>query len=246
MRLEGKVALVTGSARGIGKAIAMRLAEEGANLIRTDINIEASEATAKEIEGLGRKALAVKCDVSKRDEVDNLVAKSLEAFGQIDILVNNAGITRDGLFMRMKEEQWDLVMNVNLKSVFNVTQEVFTKSMMKKKAGSIINISSLVGIVGNPGQANYCAAKAGVIGFTKALAKEIASRGVRVNAIAPGFINTEMTAAIPEKLQEEMMKSIPMGRGGNPKEIADAVLYLASDESSYVTSQVLSINGGWA
>ncbi len=246
MRLEGKVALVTGSARGIGKAIALRLAQEGADLIITDINMEASEATAKEIEGMGRKAIAVKCDVSKRDEVNELVAKSLEKFGQIDVLVNNAGITRDGLFMRMKEEQWDLVMDVNLKSVFNVTQEVFTKSMMKKKSGSIINISSLVGIVGNMGQANYCAAKAGVIGFTKALAKEVSNRGVRVNAVAPGFINTEMTAAIPEKMQEEMMKSIPMGRGGEPKEIADAVLYLASDESSYVAGQVLSINGGWA
>lgn len=246
MRLEGKVALVTGSAQGIGKAIASRLAEEGANIVITDINIEASQEAAKEIENLGRKSLAVQCDVSKRDEVNELVAKTLETFGQIDILVNNAGITRDGLFMRMKEEQWDAVMNVNLKSMFNVTQEVFTKAMMKKKVGSIVNLSSLVAIVGNAGQANYCAAKAGVIGFTKSLSKEISSRGVRINAVAPGFIKTEMTAAIPDKMQEEMINGIPMGRGGEPKEIADAVLYLASDEASYVTGQVLSINGGWA
>lgn len=244
MRLSNKVALVTGSARGIGKAIATRLAEEGADLIIADLNIEDGEKTAKEIEGLGRKSLAVGCDVSRRDQINGLVEKCLNKFERIDILVNNAGITKDGLFMRMKEEAWDQVLNINLKSVFLMCQEVFLKAMMKQRSGSIINVSSLVGIIGNAGQVNYCAAKAGVIGFTKALSREIASRNVRVNAIAPGFINTDMTKSIAEKYKEEMLKAIPLKRGGEPEEVANLVLFLSSDESSYITGQIMGINGG--
>jgi 3-oxoacyl-[acyl-carrier protein] reductase len=244
MKLKDKVALISGAARGIGKAIALRLAEEGANIIVTDINKEEAELVVQEIKGMGQDAIAIKCDVSKKAEITVLVEQSLEKFSKIDILVNNAGITKDGLFMRMKEEQWDLVMNINLKSIFLLSQEVFVKSMMKQKSGSIINISSLVGIIGNPGQVNYCAAKAGVIGFSKALSKEVSRWNIRVNAVAPGFIDTDMTRSMAEKYREELIKIIPMNRAGDASEVANTVLFFASDESSYITGQVLSVNGG--
>jgi 3-oxoacyl-[acyl-carrier protein] reductase len=222
----------------------LRLAEEGANIIVTDINKEEAELVVQEIKGMGQDAIAIKCDVSKKAEITVLVEQSLEKFSKIDILVNNAGITKDGLFMRMKEEQWDLVMNINLKSIFLLSQEVFVKSMMKQKSGSIINISSLVGIIGNPGQVNYCAAKAGVIGFSKALSKEVSRWNIRVNAVAPGFIDTDMTRSMAEKYREELIKIIPMNRAGDASEVANTVLFFASDESSYITGQVLSVNGG--
>ena len=244
MCLTGKTAVVTGGSRGIGRAICIELAKQGANIV---VNFSGSEAKAKavveEIEALGPKAIAVQADVADSASVDGLMKQALEAFGSIDILVNNAGITRDNLLMRMKEQEWDDVIDTNLKGVFLCTKAV-TRQMMKQRAGRIINISSIVGVAGNPGQANYVAAKAGVIGLTKTTALELASRNILVNAIAPGFITTEMTDALPEALKESMLKQIPLAKLGQPEDIAKAVAFFASDSASYITGQTLHIDGG--
>ena len=244
MMLEGKTALVTGASRGIGKAIALRLAKEGANIaINFAGNVAAAEEVKAAIEADGGKAILVQADVSDSAAVDAMVKTVVDTFGGIDILVNNAGITRDGLLMRMKEEDWDAVLNTNLKSIFLCTKAV-SKLMMKKRSGRIVNMSSVVGVNGNAGQANYSAAKAGAIGFTKSMAKELAGRGITVNAIAPGFIQTDMTAVLPEAVKESMAKSIPLGRLGAPEEIAGTVLFLVSDCASYITGQVINVDGG--
>lgn len=244
MSLAGKAALVTGASRGIGREIALELARQGANVA---VNFSGSEAKANEvvdeIKALGQEAFAIKCNVSNTEEVSEMVKTVIEQFGRLDILVNNAGITRDNLLMRMKEEEWDDVLNINLKGVFLVTKAV-TRQMMKQRVGRIINISSVVGESGNPGQANYVAAKAGVIGLTKTTAKELASRNITVNAIAPGFITTDMTDKLPEDVKAEMLKQIPLARLGEPKDIAKAAAFLASDDSAYITGQTLHINGG--
>lgn len=244
MTLEGKVALVTGASRGIGREIALELARQGANVA---VNYAGSEAKANEvvdeIKALGKEAFAVKCDVSNNDEVASMVKDTIERFGKLDILVNNAGITKDNLLMRMKENEWDDVINTNLKGVFLCTKAV-TRQMMKQRVGRIINIASVVGVSGNPGQANYVAAKAGVIGLAKTSAKELASRNITVNVIAPGFITTDMTDKLPEEVRTEMLKQIPLARFGEPKDIATATAFLASDDASYITGQTLHINGG--
>ncbi len=241
--LKGKAAVVTGSARGIGKGIARRLADAGASVVISDINAEAANATAQEFTAAGLTAKACACDISKADQADALVEFCVQNFGAIDILVNNAGITKDTLLLRMKQEQWDAVIAVNLTGTFVCTQAAF-KKMFRAQSGSIINISSLVGEHGNAGQANYAASKAGVIGFTKSVALEGASRNVRCNAIAPGFIKTDMTDAIPEAIREEMKKKIPLQRIGLPEDIANGCLFLASDLASFITGHVLDINGG--
>jgi len=242
--LTGKTALVTGASRGIGRAIAIALAEAGADVA---VNYAGSEAAAQEtvraIEALGRKAVMTRANVGKSAEFDAMVAGVLETFGKLDILVNNAGITRDNLIMRMKEEEFDEVIETNLKGVFNGIKAV-TRSMMKQRSGRIINISSVVGTLGNAGQANYVAAKAGVIGLTKSAARELASRGITVNAVAPGFIGTDMTDKLPAEMREKLEKDIPLGRIGRPEEIASAVLYLASDAAGYMTGQTLHVDGG--
>ena len=244
MNLEGKAALVTGASRGIGREIALELARQGANVA---VNFSGSEAKANEvvdeIKALGREAFAVKCNVSNSEEVAEMVKGTIDNFGKLDILVNNAGITKDNLLMRMKEEEWDDVININLKGVFLCTKAV-TRQMMKQRVGRIINIASIVGVSGNPGQANYVAAKAGVIGLTKTTAKELASRNITVNAIAPGFITTDMTDKLPEDVKAEMLKQIPLARLGEPKDIAKITAFLASDDSSYITGQTLHIDGG--
>ena len=242
--LNGKVALITGAARGIGKAIALKYASEGADIAFTDLVInEAAEATVKEIEAFGVKARAYASNAADFEQTHNVVAEILAEFGHIDILVNNAGITRDGLLMRMKNEDFDAVINTNLKGVYYTTKAV-TKLMMKKRYGRIINMASVVGLTGNAGQANYSAAKAGVIGFSKTVAKELASRGITCNMVAPGLIATDMTKDLPEKAKEAMMTSIPLGRAGQPEDVAQAVLFLASDNASYITGQVINVDGG--
>jgi 3-oxoacyl-[acyl-carrier protein] reductase len=242
--LKGKTALVTGGSRGIGRAIALDLARNGAKVA---VNYSGSEAKAKEvvqeIGAIGGEAFAIQADVSKMDSVTAMVKEVITAFGSLDILVNNAGITRDNLIMRMKEEEWDAVMNTNLKGVFNTTKAV-TRQMMKQRSGRIINIASIVGVSGNPGQANYVAAKAGVIGLTKTTAKELSSRNITVNAVAPGFIETDMTDKLEENVKQEMKKQIPLARFGHPEDVAAAVRFLASDDSSYMTGQTLHIDGG--
>lgn len=244
MRFEGKVALVTGASRGIGRAIALALAAEGADVA---VNYAGSEAAAKEvaaeIEAMGRKAFVIQADIASTEASTAMVDAVIKEFGRIDVLVNNAGITRDGLLMRMKEEDWDAVITTNLKGVFNCTKAAI-KYMMKQKSGNIVNISSIVGVMGNAGQANYCAAKAGVIGFTKATAKEVAARGIRVNAIAPGFIKTDMTSVLSEKVVEAMLAGIPLNRLGETEDIAKAVLFLASSDANYITGQTLHVDGG--
>jgi 3-oxoacyl-[acyl-carrier protein] reductase len=244
LNLAGKIALVTGASRGIGREIALELARQGANVA---VNYSGSEAKANEvvdeIKTMGREAFAVKCDVSNAEEVAAMVKDTTSRFGRLDILVNNAGITRDNLLMRMKEEEWDDVLNINLKGVFLCTKAV-TRQMMKQRIGRIINISSVVGVSGNPGQANYVAAKAGVIGLTKTTAKELASRNITVNVIAPGFITTDMTDKLTDELKTEMLKQIPLARLGEPKDIAKATAFLASDDAGYITGQTLNINGG--
>ncbi|KOS69504.1 3-oxoacyl-ACP reductase [Lysinibacillus contaminans] len=243
-KLEGKVAVVTGASRGIGRAIALKLADEGAKVI---VNYSGSQAKAEEvvatIQEAGGEALAVQASVAKSDEVAALMDAAVKTFGSLDILVNNAGITRDNLLMRMKENEWDEVMDTNLKGVFLCTKAV-TRQMMKQRAGRIINISSIVGVAGNAGQANYVAAKAGVIGLTKTTAKELASRNILVNAIAPGFIETEMTAELPEDLKQGMLTQIPLAKLGQPEDIAKAVAFLASEDANYMTGQTLHIDGG--
>ncbi|AIM17672.1 3-oxoacyl-[acyl-carrier-protein] reductase [Neobacillus sedimentimangrovi] len=244
MNLAGKIALVTGASRGIGREIALELARQGANVA---VNFSGSEAKAgevvDEIKSLGQDAFAIKCNVANSEEVAEMVKAVIDRFGRLDILVNNAGITRDNLLMRMKEEEWDDVININLKGVFLVTKAV-TRQMMKQRSGRIINISSIVGVSGNAGQANYVAAKAGVIGLTKTTAKELASRNITVNAIAPGFITTDMTDKLPEDVRSEMLKQIPLARLGEPKDIAKAAAFLASDDAAYITGQTIHIDGG--
>ncbi|GIQ67129.1 3-oxoacyl-[acyl-carrier-protein] reductase FabG [Paenibacillus cisolokensis] len=242
--LEGKVALVTGASRGIGRAIALALAEGGADVAVNYAGSEAAAAeTAKAVGAAGRRALLVKADVGKPAEFDEMVKKVVDTFGKIDVLVNNAGITRDNLIMRMKEEEFDQVIETNLKGVFNGIKAV-TRQMMKQRSGRIINISSVVGALGNPGQANYVAAKAGVIGLTKAAARELASRGITVNCVAPGFIRTDMTDKLADEQKEQIMGQIPLAKLGEPEDIAAAVRFLASDAASYMTGQTVHIDGG--
>lgn len=243
MALNGKVAVVTGAAQGIGKTIALLLAEKGASLVLCDINLEAAEETAREIEERGGKCLALKSDVSNFQDAEKIIKQAVVHCGSIDILINNAGITKDNVLLRMKEEEWDQVIAVNLKGTFNFTRAAI-KVMMRKKSGKIINIASITGMMGNAGQANYSASKAGVIGFTKAIAREYADRGITVNAVAPGFIATAMTDAIPEKEREELIKQIPMKKLGTPEDVANAVYFLASDEARYITGHVIGVNGG--
>ena len=243
MNLEGRVAMVTGAAQGIGRAIALALAEVGADIAGGDVALEKLQGVAKEIEALGRKALALHLDVSSPDSVKEAVDKTLEAFGKIDILVNNAGITKDNLIMRMKPEDWDLVLRVNLNGAFHCTRAVLP-GMVKQRYGRIINIASVVAQAGNPGQANYIASKAGIIGLTKAVASEVGSRNITVNAIAPGFIATAMTENLPETVRQRMLSLIPLGRMGTDRDIAHGVRFLASEEASYITGHVLNINGG--
>jgi len=241
--LDGKTAIITGAARGIGKSIAIKLAEHGANIAFTDLEYnDAAKGTEKELQDLGVKAKAYASDASKFEETQNLVDEIQKDFGSVDILVNNAGITMDTLMMRMTEQQWDTVISVNLKSVFNFTKAA-QKYMLKQKAGSIVNMSSVVGVSGNAGQANYSASKAGIIGFTKSVAKELGSRNIRCNAIAPGFIITEMTGKLPEDVVKSWEKQIPLRRGGTPEDVANSTLFLASDLSSYVSGQVINVCG---
>jgi 3-oxoacyl-[acyl-carrier protein] reductase len=242
--LEGKVAIVTGAARGIGKAIALKLASQGANIAFTDLNIDDNAlATQKEIEALGVKVKGYASNAANYEDTHNVVAEILNEFGHIDILVNNAGITKDGLMMRMNEAQWDAVINVNLKSAFNFVHAC-APIMIKQKSGNIINMSSVVGVHGNAGQANYSASKAGMIGLAKSAAKEFGSRGIRANAIAPGFIETEMTHALTDEQRAKWAELIPLKRGGTPEEVANVTLFLASDLSSYVSGQVIHVCGG--
>ena len=243
MELSGKVALVTGAAQGIGKAIALLLARNEADVVVSDINLEKAQETANEIQGMGRRSVAIKVNVADLKDVERMVEAIVEQFGRIDILVNNAGITRDRLILRMTEEDWDAVLDVNLKGTFNCTKAVI-RHMSKQKSGKIVSIASVSGEMGNPGQANYAASKAGVIGFTKTIAREFAGRGINVNAIAPGYIQTPMTDAVPEKAKEELKRMIPMERLGKPEDVAQAVLFLVSENSSYITGQVLNVNGG--
>ena len=241
--LEGKVALVTGASRGIGRAIAIELAKQGAKVAFTYLSsVEKGQALEAELTALGTQAKGYRSDASKYDEAENLVADVLADLGALDVVVNNAGITQDGLLMRMTEDQWDKVIEVNLKSVFNLTKAA-TKPMMKARSGSIINLSSVVGVRGNAGQANYAASKAGIIGFSKSVAIELGSRNIRCNVIAPGFIETEMTGHLDEKVVAEWAAAIPMKRAGKAEEIASVVTFLASDMSSYISGQVLEVNG---
>ena len=242
--LEGKVALITGAARGIGKSIALRFASEGADIAFTDLRRDENmEATEKEIEALGVKAKGYSSDASNFAQTEEVVAAVKNDFGHIDILVNNAGITKDGLMMRMSEAQWDMVINVNLKSAFNFIHAVLPV-MMRQRSGSIINMASVVGVHGNAGQANYAASKAGLIALAKSIAQEVGSRGIRANAIAPGFIETAMTAALPEEVRKEWAAKIPLRRAGQVDDIANVATFLASDMSAYVTGQVIEVDGG--
>ncbi len=242
--LEGKVALVTGAARGIGKAIAIKYASEGANIAFTDLVIDENGLnTKKELESYGVKVLALASNAASFEEAHKVIEDVVKEFGKLDILVNNAGITKDGLMMRMSEQQWDMVININLKSAFNYIHAA-TPVMMRQKTGSIINMSSVVGVGGNAGQANYSASKAGMLGLTKSIAQELGSRGVRANAVAPGFILTDMTDKLPEEVKKQWAEQIPLRRGGTPEDVANVCLFLASDLSSYVTGQVISVCGG--
>ncbi len=244
MKLTGKTAIVTGGARGIGRAIALTLAAAGANIV---INYSSSSKAADEVvneaKKLGVSALSLKADVSKNEEIENLVKEVLNDFGSIDILVNNAGITRDNLLIRMSEKDFMDVIDINLKGAFICTKHV-SKVMIKQRSGKIINIASVVGVMGNAGQSNYSASKAGLIGFTKSIAKEIASRGINVNAVAPGYIQTDMTASLSDKVKEEFINGIPLKRAGLPQDVANAVLFLSSEYSEYITGQVINIDGG--
>ncbi|MDD5155403.1 MAG: 3-oxoacyl-[acyl-carrier-protein] reductase [Candidatus Omnitrophica bacterium] len=243
MRLKDKVALITGSAQGIGREIALVFARAGADVVISDINLEKAAKTSAEIEALGVKSLALELDVTAYTKVEEAINKILDKFGKVDILVNNAGITKDGLMLRMSEADWDAVINVNLKGTFNCTKAV-ARPMIKQRSGRIINIASIIGIIGNPGQANYSASKAGIIALTKTSAKELASRNINVNAVAPGYIQTEMTARLPEELKQKMLSLIPLNKLGMPADVAAACLFLASDESSYITGQTIVVDGG--
>jgi len=242
-KLDGKVAWVTGSGRGIGKAIAERLAADGAKLVIHDVIEEIAVETAEELKSNGYEAIAVASDVSDSAAIDETVKKIIEVYGRLDILVNNAGITRDGLVMRMKEADWDLVMNINLKGSFICTKAV-TRTMMKQRSGKIINVASVVGVMGNAGQANYASSKAGLIGLTKSTAKEFAARGINVNAIAPGYIETEMTHVLSEEAREMFLKLTPLARPGKPEDVAAVTSFLASDDATFITGQVINIDGG--
>ncbi len=243
MKLEGKVALVTGGAQGIGRSIALVLAREGARIAVSDINLEKAQETRREVEGLGREAVEIGGNVAQAADAEAMVQKTVEKFGRLDILVNNAGITRDQILLRMKEEDWDLVLAVNLKGVFLLTKAAL-RPFLKQKAGKVVNIASISGVMGNAGQSNYSASKAGVLGFTRSVAREYASRNIQVNAIAPGFIDTAMSQAIPQKERDLLIKQIPMERLGKPEDIAEAVLFLSSPAADYITGQVLNVNGG--
>jgi len=243
MNLEGKIALITGAAQGIGRDIALALAADGADIAVCDVNLEAAQKTAGDIEATGRKALALKVDVAASAEVTAMVEQAIAKFGRLDILVNNAGITRDGLILRMKDEDWDLVLSINLKGSFLCSRAAL-KHMTKQRGGTIINIASIVGAMGNAGQANYVASKAGLIGLTKTIAREYAARGVTANAVAPGFIDTAMTQALPENVRQDLAKQIPMGKLGTPRDVANAVRFLASPQAAYITGQVIHVNGG--
>jgi len=240
---KGKVAIVTGASRGIGRSIALALAAEGARIVAVDMAPEGVEALATEIKSMGGEALAVQGNVTVSADTERMVDTAVEAFGRVDILVNNAGITRDGLLLRMKDEDWDAVLTVNLKGAFLCTRAA-SKVMTKQRYGRIINIASVVGQMGNAGQANYCASKAGLMGLTKSNARELAKRNVTVNAVAPGFIATDMTDALPEKVKQELTAQIPLERLGSADDIANAVVFLAAERSGYVTGQVIGVNGG--
>jgi 3-oxoacyl-[acyl-carrier protein] reductase len=243
MRLKDHNAFITGAGQGIGKDIALGMAREGAHIAVADINLESAEAVINEIRALGVRGKALKLDVSKQNDVVSAFEEFTQEFSRLDILVNNAGITKDALLMRMKEEAWDSVLSVNLKGTFLCSKEA-VKIMVKQQQGKIINISSVVAFIGNPGQINYSASKAGIVGLTKTIAKEYASRGIRVNAIAPGFIQTVMTEVITEKVKEEMKRSIPLGYFGKPEDVANAAIFLSSKDADYITGQVFHINGG--
>jgi 3-oxoacyl-[acyl-carrier protein] reductase len=243
MRLKDQIALITGSARGIGKEIALTFAKEGATVIISDINEDAAKQTAEEFIKDGLKADAFTCNVSNMQSVQEMVDKILDIHSRIDILVNNAGITKDNLFLRMTEEEWDAVLNVNLTGAFKCTKAL-ARSMVKARKGKIINIASIVGVIGNAGQANYSASKAGLIGFTKSLAREFASRGITSNAVAPGFIRTAMTDKLSDKVKEELMERIPLKRLGEPQDVANACLFLASADADYITGQTIIVDGG--
>jgi 3-oxoacyl-[acyl-carrier protein] reductase len=241
--LSGKVALVTGGGRGIGKAIVLELAGQGADVVVSDIDPSIAEKTAAEVRNLGVRSIALKADVSSADDVEAMVRKSLEEMGKIDILVNNAGITRDNLLMRMEEKDWDLVLAINLKGAFLCTKAV-SRPMMKQRGGKIVNVASVVGLMGNAGQANYAASKAGLIGLTKSTAKELASRNIQANAVAPGFIETEMTAHLPQEARDAFLVQIPAKRPGTAEDVARVVAFLSSPASDYVTGQVIPVDGG--
>ncbi len=243
MRLKDKVALITGGARGIGRAIALLFAQEGADIVIGDVSLAEAERTAKEIEAIGRKSLVLQLDVTDYSKVEEALNKILDKFTKIDILVNNAGITKDNLILRLSEEDWDAVLNVNLKGTFNCTKAV-SRVMVKQRSGRIINIASIIGIIGNAGQANYSASKAGIIALTKTAAKELASRNINVNAVAPGFIQTEMTSRLPEDLKQKMQQSIPLNRFGSPEDVAAVCLFLSSQEAGYITGQTIIVDGG--
>lgn len=243
MKLKGKVAIVTGSGKGLGRAMVLDMAAEGAGVVVTDMNYDSCLAVKDEVEKMGGRAIAVKCNVTDRGEVAALVAETVRAFGRVDILVNNAGITRDASFLKMTDEQWDAVLTTDLKSIFICSQEV-CKSF--KDGGKIVNISSIAGVTGNFGQTNYSAAKAGIIGMTKTLSKELGRKNINVNAVAPGYINTEMTRTIPDHVKQGMIAQIPLNRPGEPEEVARVVTFLASEEASYITGQTIQINGGSA
>ncbi len=243
MILDKKVTIVTGGARGIGKAIALRFAKEGSSIAICDVNEELLETAKRDIESAKKEVLTGKVDVTNAEEIQHFVQKVLDKFGKINILINNAGITRDGLLVRMKDADWDAVLSVNLKGTFNFTR-IVAKAMMKERWGKIVNIASIIGLVGNAGQTNYAASKGGVIAFTKSAAKELAPRNINVNAIAPGFIETDMTAKLPEDIKNEIIKQIPLARWGSAEDVANAALFLVSDAAAYITGQVVQVDGG--
>ena len=243
MVLKNKVSVITGGAKGIGKAIALKFAQEGSDIAICDVNAEALELSKKELEALGRTVLTDTVDVTNPENVQSFIQKVLDKFGRIDILINNAGITRDGLLVRMNTSDWDAVLNVNLKGTFICTKAV-AKPMMKQRLGKIVNIASIIGLIGNAGQANYAASKGGVIAFTKSAAKELASRNINVNAIAPGFIKTDMTDKLSEDVKQAIMKQVPLGKWGSAGDVADVALFLVSDASAYITGQVIQVDGG--
>ncbi|MCD5411995.1 3-oxoacyl-[acyl-carrier-protein] reductase [Thermodesulfovibrionales bacterium] len=241
--MNGQTAIVTGGGRGIGRTIAEFLAQRGVNVVIVGVNIDIAHNASSELEKLGIKSIAVKADVSNAPDVNNIFERALREFGRVEILINNAGITKDGLLLRMREEDWDTVININLKGTFLCSREA-VKVMSKQRYGRIINIASVIAFTGNPGQVNYGASKAGIVGLTKTIAKEYASRNITVNAVAPGFIMTAMTETIPENIKQDMINAIPLGRFGVPEDVANAVIFLASTEASYITGQVIHINGG--